>query len=83
MSEYPECEKMKLVSSESQSIGAFLDWCGEQGFELRDWDNEYQDQPGPLHKSIEQLLAKYFEIDLVKVESERQQMLNEFTSKRT
>jgi len=81
MSKYPECEKMFSVSAESQSIGAFLDWCLEQRYELRGWNDTYQDCPGPLRMSSEQLLAKYFEIDLNKVERERQAMLHELAER--
>lgn len=76
MSEYPECEKMTEVHEESQSIGAFLEWAQEQGFELC-IVNETTSRNHfiPIRMSMEELLAKYFEIDLTKVEIERQQMI--------
>lgn len=80
--DYPECEKLKSVHAESQTIGEFLDWCTEQGLELRDWKEAYHqgDCPGPVRRTTEQLLAAYFEIDLGKVEAERQEMLQSLSN---
>jgi len=67
--ETPELEKMRGVREESQKIGQFLDWLRGEGMQIVDGDDE------PLYLSIEQLLAKYFEIDLEKVEEERRALL--------
>ena len=60
----PECEKLKAVVSQSQPIGAFLEWL-EEIHDVR--------LPGG---SVNELLAEYFEIDLDKVEVERRALLD-------
>ncbi len=68
----PECDKLAKVSEDSQKIGEFIDWLHSQEIELAKWED---DELFTIHESIEKLLAKYFEIDLVKVENERQALL--------
>jgi len=64
-SQYPECEKMAAVRDKSQECGMFLDWLEE---------NEYVEVE--THKSREELLAEFYDIDLRKVEEERRVMLD-------
>jgi len=93
--EYPECEKTRKVQPQSQAIGEFLEWLGEEKkvrlccmhqhtdacYEESDhkrlWPTcgwtEYAYTP--IRLSIENLLAEFLEIDLVKVEKERRVML--------
>ena len=74
--EYPECKRMRAVSDESQSIGAFIEWLTEQGLEIIDPEKSAEARfPVHIGLTIEQLLAKYFEIDLDLVETERRAML--------
>lgn len=76
--ETPEIDRMKAIQEESQSIGAFIDWLDENGMPICKW-TEYDDahpQYNPIHLSIEKLLAKYFEIDLDKLENEKQAILD-------
>lgn len=77
---YPECERVRAVSDQSQGIGEFLEWCQEEGYVLASFD-EATGTCWPIRKRIEQLLADYFEIDLVKVEAERRAMLAEIRDK--
>ena len=78
---YPECEKLAAVSDKSQAIGAFLEWLREtKEYEIAKWDTDDRlgiDKLSPVHYSIESLLAEYFEIDMNKVEKERQQILED------
>lgn len=69
----PECDKMLAIHEDSQKIGEFIEWLGEQGMEIcvDCMDGEYT----PLRKTREQLLAEYFDIDLEKVEQERRKIL--------
>ena len=73
-SKYPECEKMKEISDQSQAIGEFLEWLGDTkkvGF-------YQQDEDGELYMyaySTERLLAEFFNINLSIVEEEKRQML--------
>ena len=73
MSEYPECDKLSKVSKESHIIGAFLDWCNSEGVHLATY---YEDRGLVVdRRSIEQVLADYYDIDLDKVEEERRHIL--------
>lgn len=69
----PECEKLSKISEESQKIKNFIEWLRENGMEIctDDVDGYYPAYNG----ATEQLLAKYFEIDLNKVEDERREFL--------
>jgi hypothetical protein len=76
--ETPECNKLSAVSPQSQIIGEFLDTLSEQGICLCKW-TEWEDAPAqyhPIPDAIEKTLAKYFEIDLDKVEVERRAILD-------
>lgn len=83
MSEYPECEKLHAVSDDSQKIGEFLEWLKRKYYICEFWDREKLDDSGdqsnegfyPNYKSIQDLLAEYFEIDMNKVEEERREIL--------
>lgn len=77
----PECDRMVAVAPFSQMIGDFLDWLGETGITLCDSDDSYRTSLGPEerfmphYESYELLLARYFQIDLQKVEEERRAIL--------
>lgn len=71
---FPEHKRMKAVSEKSQAIGGFLDWLqNERGLVIAYWND--WDELVPTSASIQRLLAEYFEIDLDKVEAEKQEML--------
>lgn len=80
----PELDKMKAAKETSQKIGEFIEWLGENGYHIciecsgggmPDGDSsEYW----PCNESIEKLLAKYYNIDLNKVEQEKRAILEEF-----
>lgn len=68
----PELDKMVAVRDQSQVIGEFLDWLKhERGCAF------YDVELIPIHDSIEELLARFFGIDLDKVEAERREILAE------
>jgi len=55
---YPECERMSAVRDESQSIGAFVEWLGEQNWEIIDRvDSDKHGFSVPIRLSIEELLG--------------------------
>lgn len=65
---------MKTVKDDSQKIGAFLESLSEKGISLASYDEK--DRLWPISKSIEQILADYFEIDLAACENERRAILD-------
>ena len=72
--ETPEIDKMKAIAGESQKIGNFIEWLNQNQMEIvvikhgKRWS---------VTGSIETMLAKYFEIDLIKVDKEKQMILDE------
>lgn len=79
MSEFPELDKMLEVQEQSQAIGEFLEWLQSQGIILARFDDESDALVG-THRSIERLLADYFEIDLDAAEREKSLMLERIRS---
>lgn len=83
--ETPELDKLVKVSDESQKIGEFLEWLSSEEIELAEWTGSCCDECGEeilmnMTMTREQLLAKYFCIDLVKAEKERQAILDSVRS---
>ena len=84
---YPEGEKLHAVSEELQKLGFFLEWLQQRYTlckfyiqdDLTDEEREWDVPEGyyPDRKSIQTILADYFEIDMKKVEEERKQILKE------
>lgn len=84
----PELNKILEVKEDSQRIGEFLKWMSEEEINLmkspeekcRFCDDECVEcgsvRMDYLTTKREQLLANYFEIDLVKAEKERQTLLD-------
>jgi len=80
MIEMPECERLKAVQEQSQIIGEFLEWLGdEKGYFICTYgDNaEFPQLPFLISDSRERLLAEFFGIDLDKVEKEKRALLEE------
>jgi len=75
MKEYPEHDKQSKIIDQSQIIGCFIEWLmHETDIVFGKWD-EHDDELNPCHISIQQILADYFDIDLNKLEAEKQSML--------
>lgn len=76
---YPEHEKLQLVKPKSQIIGEFLEWIEEEGLYL----SKYSESGylSPYYGTTNELLAKYYGINLTKLEQEKKQMLNEIKTK--
>jgi len=72
--EYPESEKLAAVAPFSQKIGEFIEWLSEKDMLIGKWcNNGIRVDVARFNK--QELLAEFFEIDLKKVEKEREQML--------
>jgi hypothetical protein len=66
---------MRAVHEESNRIGEFLDWLNTQGIFLAEYECQ-RDPPLIRHRErYEPLLARFYNIDLNKVEDERQAIL--------
>ena len=79
---YPECKKMRAIQDKSQALGEFIDWLCVQGINLMEWKDKGEGLDYYIiTESIESLLARHFDIDLNKVEKEKQHMLDELRSK--
>ena len=76
MSEYPEHDKQALVIDEAHVIGPFLDWVGTQGWRLCDLDDS-EEEFEPVWLSIQDIIARYLDVDLDTIEAEKMQMLEE------
>lgn len=81
----PEIDRMLEVKEDSQRIGEFLEWLAEQEIILAEWTGSDCVGCGEGYVEIsqtrEQLIANYFEIDLVKAEKERQAILDNIRAK--
>lgn len=80
--EFPEHEKLQRVKSQSQAIGGFLDWLNEQEYSIcelavvgRNIMREDLLEWYPVRRSITKWLEEYFEIDGMRLDKEKKQML--------
>lgn len=77
---YPEHEKLEKVQEVSQRIGEFLEWLGDGGMRICEFQEGPMRSPTegaywPIRDGITEILARYFDIDMNKIESEKQAML--------
>ncbi len=87
----PELNKIAENQEVSQKIGEFIDWLqSESGYSIGKGVEEECECCGetiysfiPISKSIKQLLAEYFEIDLAKAEKEKRALLDEIRKAKT
>jgi hypothetical protein len=78
---FPEHDKLSKIRDESQVIGEFLEWLYDEKEVIlcKVRGDEYADTYGlhsPVNLNTQDLLADFFEIDLTKLEQEKQQMLD-------
>jgi len=76
---YPEHRKVEDNLRASRTIGGFLEWLGEERFELATYEDGALQAwlPGLGERGIKELLARFFDIDLKAFEAEKLQMLKE------
>ena len=78
---YPEHDKLSKVKDQCQWLGEFIEWLEEREMQIVEWvevprfDSR---QMVPVHKPINQWLAEYFDIDLMKLEDEKLEMLKAY-----
>lgn len=71
---YPEHTKLRPLRRSSQDCADFYDWLHEQGYAICKRDGE---RWWPTQVSKEKLLAAYFDIDLKRLDAEKEAMLEE------
>ena len=71
-----ECDKMLAVGDKSQPIGEFLEWLIGQGLIICKFSDNHGEYI-PHYEPIERLLARFFGIDLDKVEAEKRKILED------
>lgn len=73
---YPEHQKLKAVKEKAEIVGQFMDWIEEEGYLFArhcDDDNELIS----CHLPREVTLARFFGINLGKIDAEKRAMLEE------
>lgn len=79
---YPEHERLRQISDQSQVIGEFLEYLNNR-YTLAEYiDNGWNREILlPVSINIETLLADYFDIDLQTLNDEKEKMLEELANK--
>lgn len=72
---YPEHTRQSAVLEEAEAIGRFLDESGYILAEYREIKGYREERLMPLSTPVPQILAKYFGIDLAKIDAEKRAML--------
>jgi len=73
---YPEHEKLRKVSGNSQAIGEFYDWLEGHGVHLATYSTlSGDDRLVMARTNIQDLLAEFYDIDRVALEEEKRAML--------
>ncbi len=79
--EYPEHEKLTAIQEKSQLLGEFLEWARSNGYDFCQMTTQEEGSPWerveyqPYRKSVDQILAEFYEIDLRKLEEEKREIL--------
>lgn len=75
MNEYPEHQKLKAISDKSQAVHEFLEWLSREcGVELCTRHAKTEELI-PWMKRHDDVIADFFEIDLTKINEEKEAML--------
>lgn len=76
---FPEHDKLLALDGRNIVVGEFLEWLGEKGYVICDWDPEAVpvEQYMPMHRTISSWIAEYFDINPARIEEEKRQMLVE------
>lgn len=82
MNEYPEHIKLKAVQERSQAIHEFVEFLQGKGIHLAEYlENSISDRLVPSGKGLTNLVAEFLDIDMKKLEKEKQHMLDEIRKK--
>lgn len=72
--DYKEHEKLSKIAEKSQAAGEVLEFIKGQGYIIGTY---YDGEIVPTYLSINDILSKMYDIDLVKIEEEKRHMLEE------
>lgn len=72
---YPEHTRQAAVLAEAEAIGRFLDESGYILAEYQKFEGWGDERLYPVSTPVPQILAKYFGIDLAKIEAEKRAMI--------
>lgn len=81
----PEHIKVKNLNGDNEKIGEFIDWLGENGYTICRFNPEAYNGTGEYKRSIAkppELIAKFYGIDLVKFDQEKEQMVKDIRAMR-
>ena len=74
--QHPELAKMQEVQTQSQAIGEFIEWLGQNGMAICTSEEGLRgDRFYPVMVPTEELLARHFDVDLQAAEKERRATL--------
>jgi len=81
---YPEHAKLEAIGDKRNAVGDFIEWLSEEGYRIANWhENECSECSCmadqillPVMKNTPEMLAEYFDVDLIKIEKEKQAMLD-------
>jgi hypothetical protein len=72
---YPEHTRQAAVLDEAEAIGRFLDESGYILAEYREIEGYREEQLMPVSTPVQNILARYFGIDLAKIDAEKRAMI--------
>lgn len=76
---YPEHQKLRAIHKKSQVVHDFIEWLESQGIEFAKYDRA-EDQWTSFHTETRQdIVARYFEIDMTVIDAEKQAMIEEIS----
>lgn len=76
-----ECKKLAKRTDEWNAIYKFYEWLQEQRITLARWDDRLSYGITPVTKHIQDLLYEYFEVNPIKLEQERREILRKLREK--
>ncbi len=74
--QFPQLARMQAVQEQSQAIGEFIEWLGQNGMAICTSEEGLRgDRFYPVMVPTEELLARHFDVDLQAAEKERRATL--------
>jgi len=76
VTQFPQLARMQAVQEQSQAIGEFIEWLGQNGMAICTSEEGLRgDRFYPVMVPTEELLARHFDVDLQAAEKERRATL--------